>query len=160
MREGMDAPTLELPDHQDALVDAVVAANPRTIVVVESGGPVAMPWAEKVQGILEAWYPGIGGAQSLANILFGEVNPSARLAITFPQSDDQLPHPQVPGMNLLHPAGNPNPAHHHRMGELPALQRRLQRRRCPRRLQMVRVERPQAALPLRLRPLLHLVRLL
>ncbi|HEY1807973.1 MAG TPA: glycoside hydrolase family 3 C-terminal domain-containing protein [Acidobacteriaceae bacterium] len=118
MREGMDAPTLELPNHQDALVYAVVAANPRTIVVVESGGPVSMPWANKVQGILEAWYPGIGGAQSLANILFGEVNPSGRLAITFPKSDDQLPHPEVPGMNLLHPAGNPNPAHHH-MGELP-----------------------------------------
>ncbi len=118
LREGMDAPTLELPNHQDALVDAVAAANPRTIVVVESGGPVAMPWIDKVQGVLEAWYPGIGGAQSLANILFGEVNPSARLAITFPKSDDQLPHPQVPGMNLLKPPANPNPAHH-RMGELP-----------------------------------------
>jgi len=119
MREGMDAATLDLPNHQDALVDAVAAANPHTIVVVESGGPVAMPWVNKVQGILEAWYPGIGGAQSLASILFGDVDPSARLAITFPKSDDQLPHPEVPGMNLLKPASNPNPAHHHRMGELP-----------------------------------------
>ena len=119
MREGMDAATLELPNNQDALVDAVAAANPRTIVVVESGGPVAMPWVNKVQGILEAWYPGIGGAQSLASILFGEVDPSARLAITFPKSDDQLPHPEVPGMNLLKPASGGMPEHHHRMGELP-----------------------------------------
>ncbi|HZZ37549.1 MAG TPA: glycoside hydrolase family 3 C-terminal domain-containing protein [Acidobacteriaceae bacterium] len=120
LREGMDAATLDLPDHQDALVDAVAAANPRTIVVVESGGPVAMPWLDKVQGVLEAWYPGIGGAQSLASILFGEVNPSARLAITFPKSDDQLPHPEVPGMNLLKPAAGGMPeAHHHRVGELP-----------------------------------------
>ena len=56
-----------------------------------------MPWADRVQGIVEAWYPGIGGAQSLANILFGDVNPSGRLAITFAKTDDQLPHPQVPG---------------------------------------------------------------
>ncbi|MGB6868010.1 MAG: glycoside hydrolase family 3 C-terminal domain-containing protein [Acidobacteriaceae bacterium] len=120
MREGMDAATIELPNNQDALVEAVAAANPRTIVVVESGGPVAMPWVDKVQGILEAWYPGIGGAQSLANILFGEVDPSARLAITFPKSDDQLPHPEVPGMNLLKPVSGGMPeAHHHHMGELP-----------------------------------------
>lgn len=118
MREGMDAATIELPGKQDALVDAVAAANPRTIVVVESGGPVAMPWVDRVQGIVEAWYPGIGGAQSLANILFGEVDPSGRLAITFPKSDDQLPHPQVPGMNLTEGAGGMPEAKHHR-DELP-----------------------------------------
>jgi beta-glucosidase len=54
-----------------------------------------------VQGIIEAWYPGIGGAQSLANILFGDVNPSGRLAISFAKSDDQLPHPEVPGISLI-----------------------------------------------------------
>ena len=114
MHEGMDAATIELPDKQDALVEAVVAANPRTLVVVENGGPVAMPWADRVQGIVEAWYPGIGGAQSLAGILFGEVNPSGRLAITFAKSDDQLPRPQVPGMHL-----EEGPEARHHRDELP-----------------------------------------
>jgi beta-glucosidase len=115
LSEGMDAPTLSLPDNQDALVDAVAAANPHTIVVIESGGPVLMPWIDHVAGVLEAWYPGIGGAQSLANILFGEVNPSGRLPITFAKTDAQLPHPEVPGMDLIK---NPGPGHH-RPGELP-----------------------------------------
>jgi len=116
MSEGRDSKTIDLPDHQDALVDAVAAANPHTIVVIESGGPVGMPWAEKVQGIIEAWYPGIGGAQSLVGILFGEVNPSGRLAISFAKSDDQLPHPDVPGMNLV---THPGAGGHHRPGEMP-----------------------------------------
>jgi beta-glucosidase len=118
MREGMDAKTLSLPDNQDALVDAVAAANHRTIVVLETGGPVAMPWVDRVQGIVEAWYPGIGGAQSLANILFGQVDPSGRLAATFAKDDAQLPLPEVPGMNLEEPGGMPE-ARHHRRGELP-----------------------------------------
>jgi len=115
LSEGMDAPTISLPDNQDALVDAVAAANPHTIVVIESGGPVAMPWIDRVAGVLEAWYPGIGGAQSMAGILFGEVNPSGRLPITFAKTDAQLPHPQVPGIELIK---NPGTAHH-RPGELP-----------------------------------------
>jgi beta-glucosidase len=115
MSEGMDAATISLPDNQDGLVDAVAAANPHTIVVIESGGPVAMPWIDRVEGVIEAWYPGIGGAQSLAGILFGEVDPSGRLAITFPKTDAQLPHPQVAGMDLIK---NPGPGHH-RTGELP-----------------------------------------
>jgi beta-glucosidase len=115
MSEGRDAATIALPDNQDALVSAVAAANQHTIVVVENGGPVSMPWADKVQGIIEAWYPGIGGAQSLAGILFGDVNPSGRLAISFAKSDDQLPHPQVPGINLI---AKPGAGRHH-PGELP-----------------------------------------
>jgi beta-glucosidase len=115
MSEGRDSATISLPDHQDVLVDAVAAANPHTIVVIENGGPVSMPWADRVQGIVEAWYPGIGGAQSIAGILFGDVNPSARLAISFAKSDDQLPHPQVPGMDLVaHPGSG-----RHRPGEIP-----------------------------------------
>ena len=106
MSEGMDAATLSLPDNQDALVSAVAAANPRTIVVVESGGPVSMPWIANVKGVLEAWYPGIGGAQAMAAILFGEVNPSAKLPVTFAKSDADLPHPRVPGIELK-PAGRP-----------------------------------------------------
>jgi beta-glucosidase len=98
MSEGMDRPTIELPNNQDALVEAVAKANAHTIVVIESGGPVAMPWVNQVQGVIEAWFPGIGGAQALAGILFGSVNPSGRLAITFPKDDAQLPRPQVPGL--------------------------------------------------------------
>lgn len=100
MSEGHDAPTLSLPDDQDALIGAVAVANPNTIVVLETGGPVSMPWASKVKGIVEAWYPGIGGAQALANILFGEVNPSAKLPVTFAQDDAQLPHPVITGMQI------------------------------------------------------------
>lgn len=98
MIEGMDRPTLALPDRQDALVDAVAAANPHTIVVAETGGPVLMPWADRVAGIVEAWYPGIGGGQALADLLFGKVDFSAKLPVTFPRSDSQLPHPRVPGL--------------------------------------------------------------
>jgi beta-glucosidase len=98
MSEGHDAPTLSLPNHQDALVEAVAAANPNTIVVLETGGPVSMPWADKVKGIVEMWYPGIGGAQALANILFGDVNPSGKLPVTFAKTEADLPHPVVPGL--------------------------------------------------------------
>ena len=120
MSEGMDRPTSALPVideggkkvSQDDLVDAVVAANPRTIVVIESGGPVTMPWSDKVQGIVEAWFPGIGGAQSLASILFGDVNPSGRLPVSFAKSDDQLPHPQVPGLHTAGPGSLPEAGFH------------------------------------------------
>jgi len=107
MSEGMDRPTLALPDNQDALVEAVAKANPHTIVVIESGGPVAMPWLGRVKAVVEAWYPGIGGARALANILFGQVDPSGRLAITFPRDSAQLPHPQIPGMPLPEEHGLP-----------------------------------------------------
>ncbi len=99
MSEGHDARTLSLPDDQDALVEAVVAANPNTIVVLETGGPVSMPWAQHVKGVIEMWYPGIGGAQALANILFGDVNPSGKLPVTFAKTEADLPHPTVPGLD-------------------------------------------------------------
>jgi len=93
MSEGNDVPSLALPGRQDALIDAVAAANPRTIVVLETGGPVLMPWLDKVSSVLEAWYAGNGGAQALTRILFGEVDPSGRLPISFPASEAQLPRP-------------------------------------------------------------------
>jgi len=99
MTEGYDAPTLSLPDGQDELVKAVVHANPRTIVVLETGGPVSMPWIDDVQGVLAAWYPGIGGAEALADILFGIVNPSGHLPITFARSEADLPSPAIQGTN-------------------------------------------------------------
>jgi beta-glucosidase len=98
MSEGMDRPTLSLPNNQDALVEAVAAANPNTIVVLETGGPVSMPWAGKVKGIVESWFPGIGGGQAIAKVLFGRVNPSGKLPVTFAEDDAQLPHPKVTGL--------------------------------------------------------------
>jgi beta-glucosidase len=80
--EGGDVPSLSLPGQQDALVAAVAAANPHTIVVIESGGPVSMPWIDQVAAVLEAWYPGTRGGQAIASILFGDVNPSAKLPVT------------------------------------------------------------------------------
>jgi beta-glucosidase len=110
MREDVDAATLSLPNNQDALVEAVATANPNTVVVLETGGPVSMPWLQHVKGVVEMWYPGIGGAQALANILFGEVNPSGKLPVTFAKDDAQLPHPGVPGLKGV-TAGAPNREH-------------------------------------------------
>jgi beta-glucosidase len=93
--EGSDHPNLSLPDKQDALIAAVAAANPHTIVVLETGGPVTMPWIGNVSAAMEAWYPGIRGAEAIANILFGDVNPSAKLPLTFAKSEADLPHPQL-----------------------------------------------------------------
>ena len=73
----------------------VAAANPHTVVVVESGSAVTMPWAGKVGGILEAWYAGSKGADAVANVLFGDVNPSGKLPITFPRSEADMPHPTM-----------------------------------------------------------------
>jgi len=93
--EGRDVPSLSLPGNQDQLVSAVAAANPHTIVVLETGDPVTMPWIDKVSAVLEAWYPGIRGAEAIANILFGDVNPSAKLPVTFPRAEADLPHPKL-----------------------------------------------------------------
>ncbi|MFZ0393344.1 MAG: glycoside hydrolase family 3 C-terminal domain-containing protein [Terracidiphilus sp.] len=93
--EGMDLRTLALPDEQNKLIEAVAAANPKTIVVLETGSPALMPWVDKVSGVIEAWYPGIRGSEALAAIVSGDVNPSAKLAITFPVSDADLPHPTI-----------------------------------------------------------------
>jgi beta-glucosidase len=93
--EGFDLFSLDLARDHTELIEAVAAANPKTVVVVESGGPVTMPWADKVAGIVEAWYPGIRGAEALAGILSGKVNPTGKLAITFPKSDADLPHPVI-----------------------------------------------------------------
>jgi beta-glucosidase len=95
--EGSDVPDLSLPRKQDALVETVAAANPHTIVVLETGGPVTMPWIGKVSAVIEAWYPAIRGGQALANILFGDVNPSAKLTVTFPKSEADLPEVKLPG---------------------------------------------------------------
>jgi len=93
--EGMDLDSLSLPEHQDELIAKVAAANPHTVVVLETGTAVTMPWVDQVSGILEAWYAGSRGADAVANIVFGDVNPSAKLPMTFPRSEADLPHPTI-----------------------------------------------------------------
>jgi beta-glucosidase len=94
--EGMDLATLSLPDNQDELIRKVAAANPHTIVVLETGTAVTMPWIGEVSGVMEAWYAGSSGHHALANVLAGDVNPSGKLAMTFPKSEADLPHPVIP----------------------------------------------------------------
>lgn len=94
--ESLDA-SLTLEGNQDAIVSAVAKANPNTVVVVESGGAILMPWEKDVKGILAAFYPGAAGGEAIARILTGEVNPSGRLPITFPASTDQLVRRQIGG---------------------------------------------------------------
>jgi beta-glucosidase len=102
-REDTDLVSLALPDDQDALIDRVAAANAHTLVVLETGGATTMPWAGKVPAILEIWYPGIRGAEALANILVGKVNPSGKLPITFPQSESDLPRPTLTSLTDKNP---------------------------------------------------------
>ncbi|MDE3200175.1 MAG: glycoside hydrolase family 3 C-terminal domain-containing protein, partial [Acidobacteriota bacterium] len=93
--ESFDLPTLDLAPEQNKLIEAVAAANPKTVVVLETGSPATMPWISKVAAVVEAWYPGIRGGQAIAGILTGKVNPTGKLAITFPLSDADLPHPKL-----------------------------------------------------------------
>jgi beta-glucosidase len=103
--EGSDAPNLSLPGNQNDLIAKVAAANPNTIVVLETGNPVAMPWLGEVSAVLEAWFAGSSGDKALANILFGHVNPSGKLPITFPKSEADLPHSTI---NKPDPAVQPH----------------------------------------------------
>lgn len=92
--EGSDRPDLELPGKQDGLIAAVADANPRTIVVLDTGGPVLMPWESKVEAIIQAWYAGQEAGNAIAAILYGDVNPSAKLPLTFPRSAQAVPTSQ------------------------------------------------------------------
>jgi beta-glucosidase len=103
--EGFDSPDLSLPWGQDAVIAAVAAANPNTVVVLETGNPVAMPWRDDVRAIVAAWYPGQAGGQAIAEVLTGAVNPSGRLPITFPADLAQTPRPDLPGLGT--PWGTP-----------------------------------------------------
>jgi beta-glucosidase len=101
-REGHDRANLLLPGGQDQLVEAVAAANSRTVVILKTGGPVLMPWLSKVGAVLEAWYPGEEDGDAVAALLFGEANPSGKLPMTFPKADDETPAhtpQQYPGVN-------------------------------------------------------------
>jgi beta-glucosidase len=91
--EGQDRPNLSLPTrddvNQDALIAAIAAANPRTVVVLKDGGPVLMPWLNQVPAVLEVWYPGQEDGIAVANLLFGVANPSGKLPITFPKAEHE-----------------------------------------------------------------------
>jgi beta-glucosidase len=94
-REGWDLTDLSLPQHQDDLIAQVATVNPHTIVVLETGSPVTMPWVKASAAILEAWYAGSDGANAVGNVLFGTVNPSGKLPNTFPEGEADLPHPTL-----------------------------------------------------------------
>jgi len=100
--EGHDRPNLSLPNNQDALISAVAAANPRTIVILKTGGAVLMPWLGQVPSVLEVWYPGEEDGNMVADLLFGDVNPSGKLPLTIPRNESEVPvstPEQYPGVN-------------------------------------------------------------
>ena len=102
MTENYDAPDLSLPSGQDELIRAVVAANPRTIVVLETGGAVLMPWLDRTAAVVAAWYPGQRGGDAIANVLFGKAEPGGRLPVTFPALGRAVAEPAAAGLG---PAG-------------------------------------------------------
>lgn len=90
--ESLDKPDMKLPFRQGALINALLANNPNTIIVLMDGGPVDMgSWGNKAKGIVQAWYPGMEGGNALADILFGKVNPSGKLPMTFPVKLEDSP---------------------------------------------------------------------
>ena len=89
--EGMDRGSFSLPGDQDALISAVAAANPRTVVVLNTGGPVLMPWLNEVGAIVQAWHPGQQFGEAVAAVLFGDTDPAGRLPMTFPATPEQGP---------------------------------------------------------------------
>jgi beta-glucosidase len=98
--EGFDRPNMDLPNKQDELIRRVAAANPKTIVVMNAGSPVSMPWADDVAAILQYWYPGQEGGNALADVLFGDVNPSGKLPTTHPyRLQDSPSYINFPGEN-------------------------------------------------------------
>jgi beta-glucosidase len=100
--EATDRLSLNLPSAQDELIQAVAAANPHTVVVINAGAPVAMPWLSQVSAVLDAWYPGQTSGTSLASVLFGQTDPGGHLPVTFPSSLSQVPASttaQWPGTN-------------------------------------------------------------
>ncbi len=98
--EGHDRANMDLVGKQAELIERVAAANPKTVVVLQTGSPVTMPWLDKVAGVIEAWYPGQECGNSIADILFGSVNPSGKLSQTFPQRlEDNPAYINYPGEN-------------------------------------------------------------
>ena len=134
--EGSDLTSIDLGSAQDNLISAVAAANPNTIVVLNTGSAVVMPWLSSVKGVLEAWYPGQEDGTAIASLLFGAADPSGHLTVSFPTSLSQVPASTAAAVA--------------RRERLRAV---LRGRR--RRLPLVQLAVPDAAVPVRLRPLLH-----
>ncbi len=110
--EGMDRQSLALPNDQDALIEAVAKANPRTVVVLNTGGAVTMPWLDRVAGVLEMWLPGDAYGSAAAKLLFGDAEPGGRLPVTFPKDETQGPgtkQAEYPGS--LYPDGSVDTTH-------------------------------------------------
>lgn len=116
MGEGFDSGDLDLPWGQNTVIEAVAAANPNTIVVLETGGPVTMPWNDHVKAVIEAWYPGQAGGRAIAEVLTGAVNPSGHLPMTFPVGLEQTPRPDLPGLGT--PWGTPTTIVYHEGSEV------------------------------------------
>ena len=114
--ERFDAPDLSLPYGQDALINAVAAANPNTVVVLQTGNAVAMPWRAKVKAIVVAWYAGEAGGQPMAEVLAGKVNPSGRLPVTFYANIGQTAHPKLAGFGT--PQDTPTTLTYHEGAEV------------------------------------------
>jgi beta-glucosidase len=101
--EAADKPNMNMPFGQDELINAVLKANPHTVIVLMGGGPIDISqWADRCKGIIEGWYPGMEGGNALAKIIFGEVNPSGKLPMTFPKKLEDSPAHKLgefPGVN-------------------------------------------------------------
>lgn len=100
--EGLDRQDLALPYDQDALIQAVAAVNPKTVVILNTGDPISMPWFEQTQAVLQMWYSGQEGAAATADLLLGVANPSGRLPVSFPASVADTPTTAAqayPGIN-------------------------------------------------------------
>jgi len=100
--EAADRPSLDLPSAQNELVSAVAAANPHTVVVINAGAPIVMPWLSRVAAVVDAWYPGQTSGTALASVLFGNTDPGGHLPVTFPRNLAQVPaasKARFPGVN-------------------------------------------------------------
>lgn len=102
--EGADAPSISLPNNQDAMISAIAAANPKTVVVLKTNAAALMPWVGSVPAILDAWFPGEEDGNIVAKLLFGQANPSGKLPVTFPVLASDLPTAgspqQYPGVSV------------------------------------------------------------
>lgn len=114
--ENHDHADISLPWGQAAVIDAVAGVNPSTVVVLQTGNPVEMPWRNKVRGIVESWYSGSAGGRAIAEMLSGAINPSGRLPVTFYERIEQTPHPVLPGFGT--PTHTPTVVHYHEGAEV------------------------------------------
>jgi beta-glucosidase len=114
--ENHDNADLSLPWGQSAVIDAVIDANPNTVVVLQTGNPVEMPWQGKARAIVESWYSGNVGGRAIAEMLSGAVNPSGHLPVTFYESVEQTPHPVMPGFGT--PPDTPTVINYHEGAEV------------------------------------------